>query len=149
MFTVINFWNLFSEHFVWKKERYSWRLENLDALVTFSFEGPYEGGARQFLSARARGDSRQEGIYSWTLLYQWLIYDDPWFTMSQNKKKEKGDHGVFPSLKRRTCSSYTDKKYVVVQLRGRSKANNQPLDLNWFAFEHWTLPYKVSSIISK
>ena len=42
----------------------NWRLENLDALVTFSFEGPYEGGTRQFLSARARGDSRQEGIYS-------------------------------------------------------------------------------------
>lgn len=130
--------------------------------------------------------------------------------MSQNKKKEKGDHRMFPSLKRRTreggvwyyfynldevvpyifpCARtlgntgndmvwkmrdssrkiYTShefrnlvlrthrkktqhqpvrykkddsrshlslvlhtqrKKYLVVQLRGRSKANNQPLDLN-------------------
>ena len=131
--------------------------------------------------------------------------------MSQNKKKEKGDHRVFPSLKRRTleggvwyyfynidevvpyifpCAQTLGKtgndmvskmrvssrkiyishefrnlvlkthrkktqhqpvrskkddsrshlslvlhtqrkKYLVVQLRGRSKANNQPLDLNF------------------
>ena len=86
-----------------RRKRYCWRLENLDALVTFRFEGPYEGGARRFLSARARGDSRQEGTYSFTLLYQWLINDDASIVIYHVTKQEKrkGDHRVFPSLKRR------------------------------------------------
>ena len=46
-----------------RRKRYCWRLKNLEALVTFGFEDPYEGGARQFLSARARGDSREGGVW--------------------------------------------------------------------------------------
>ena len=67
----------------------NWRLENLDALVTFGFEDLYEGGARQFLSARARGDSRQEGTYSCTLRYQWLINDDASIVIYHVTKQEK------------------------------------------------------------
>ena len=77
----------------------NWRLENLDALVTFGFEDLYEGGARQFLSARARGDSRQEGTYSCTLLYQWLINDDASIDLPCHKtrKKKKATIGCFPA----------------------------------------------------
>ena len=64
-------------------------MKNLEALVTFGFEDPYEGGARQFLSARARGDSRQEGTYSCTLLYQWLINDDASIVIYHVTKQEK------------------------------------------------------------
>ena len=67
----------------------NWRLEILDALVTFGFEDLYEGGARQFLSARARGDSRKEETYSCTLRYQWLINDDASIVIYHVTKQEK------------------------------------------------------------